>query len=97
MAMTAKPESCPNLKESASVAVLDYDALEAQEAQSIESLSQAVKTNGVFYLKLHDILAARLFVNANELFDCSQELFHLPVAEKAAFDIDQIGSHKIDG
>lgn len=65
-------------EKTASLAVVDYEALATKDADEIKKLVEACQTKGLFYLKLWDTRASAVFENVPVLFKTGQDFFHLP-------------------
>ena len=67
-----------SLEKSASLSVIDYEALANKDAAEIQKLVQASQTVGMFYLNLEGPKAKTIFEDMPLIFQAAHDFFNLP-------------------
>lgn len=83
---------------------ISYTGLVAQHEDDVNSLLNACRSTGCFYLSLRDVTrsntgneVSEMFSKAGEIVENAKAFFDRPLPEKMAWEMDAWGSHHTSG
>lgn len=81
----------------AQLRTVDIGRLHKGNEEEAANLFRAAKEDGVFYLDLQDQSFLDIIDRVDDVFAVSKDLFSLRQSEKNEYDIDRLGSLKMNG
>jgi isopenicillin N synthase-like dioxygenase len=81
----------------AELRTIDYEELRNGSINEAAKLFEAAKDDGVFYINLTGDNTAELAEHVENIYELSRALFGLNSKVKMQFDVDKLGSLKLNG
>ena len=81
----------------AQLRTISYSQLMVADTLAMKDLEDAATLHGVFYLDFKGSQIPRIFRDGDDCLEAVGNFFSLPLEKKLEYDIDRIGTHRLNG